>query len=119
MTGTARDFDGGVMGWVVGFEPDDTDLFHSDRIDEPLALSVTQNPEIDALLEELRLISDREVARDRFAAYQRLIVEEQPYTFVYFPDRLAGVNKRLRGVLMDARGEWINIKDWHLDPNSR
>jgi len=114
-----RDFDGVVMGWVVGFELDDTELFHSDLVDQPLALSGTQNPEIDRLVEELRLIADRDVARPLYAEYQRLLVEEQPYTYVYFPERLAGLNKRVHGVVMDARGDWGNIKDWWLDPVTR
>jgi peptide/nickel transport system substrate-binding protein len=119
MTSTARDFDGVVMGWVVGFEIDDTDLFHSDRINEPLALSGTHNPDIDRLLEELRITADREVARPLWTEYQRLIVQEQPYTYFYFPDRLEGINKRVKGVVMDARGDWVNLKDWYLDPASR
>jgi peptide/nickel transport system substrate-binding protein len=114
-----RDFDGVVMGWVVDFELDDTELFHSDNIDQPLAMSGTQNPEIDRLVEELRVIADREVARPLWTEYQRLIVQEQPYTYFYFPQRLAGINNRLQGLVMDARGEWVNLKDWYLDPASR
>jgi hypothetical protein len=29
------------------------------------------------------------------------------------------VNKRVRGAVMDVRGDWANIKDWYLDPASR
>ena len=47
------------------------------------------------------------------------LIQEQPYTYFYFPDRLEGVNRRVRNVVMDARGEWLNIKDWYLDPASR
>jgi peptide/nickel transport system substrate-binding protein len=119
MTSVERDFDGVVMGWVVGFKIDDTDLFRSDRIDQQLALSGTQNPEIDRLLAELRVTADTAVARPMWNEYQRLLVEEQPYTFFYFPERLAGINNRLQGVVMDARGDWANIKDWYIDPASR
>jgi hypothetical protein len=38
---------------------------------------------------------------------------------LYFPERIHGISKRLRGVEMDARAELLNIKDWHLDPASR
>lgn len=37
------------------------------------------------------------------------------YTVLYFPDRLDGVNRRLHGVEMDARGEWIAVRRWWLD----
>ncbi len=43
------------------------------------------------------------------------LAQEQPYTFFYFPERLDGVNRRLRGVEMDARGEWLNVKDWWIE----
>ena len=39
--------------------------------------------------------------------------------YFYFQDRLDGVNKRVMGAVMDARGDWLNIKDWYLDPASR
>jgi peptide/nickel transport system substrate-binding protein len=114
-----RDFDGVVMGWVVEFKLDDMDLFHSDRIDQPYAWSGTRNPQIDRLLEELALIVDRDEARARWAEYQQVLIEEQPYTFFYFPDRLDGVSTRMKGVVMDARGEWLNIREWYIDPASR
>lgn len=114
-----RDFDGVVMGWVVEFKLDDMDLFHSDRIDQPYAWSGTDNPVIDELLTELSASVDRDDARRLWAEYQAAILEEQPYTYFYFPNRLDGVNRRLRGVEMDARGEWLNIRQWYLDPDSR
>ena len=114
-----RDFDGVVMGWVVEFKLDDMDLFHSDRIDQPYAWSGTNNPEIDRLLEELSLVIDRDEAIALWAEYQGELMKEQPYTFFYFPDRLDGVNTRVKGAVMDARGEWLNIREWYIDPASR
>jgi hypothetical protein len=40
----------------------------------------------------------------------------QPYTFLYFPDRLDAVRDRVRNVVMDVRGEWVNVRDWEVDP---
>lgn len=114
-----RDFDGVVMGWVVEFKLDDTDLFHSDRIDQPFAWSGTNNPEIDRLLVELKGTVDRAEARALWDEYQSVLVEEQPYTFFYFRQRLDGVNRRVQNAVMDARGEWTNIREWYIDPASR
>lgn len=114
-----RDFDGVVMGWAVEFRLDDTDLFHSERIDQPFAWSGTDNPEIDRLLDALSVAVDRDEALALWAEYQTEIMEEQPYTFFYYPDRLDGVSRRVRGVEMDARGEWLNVKDWYIDPEGR
>ena len=118
-TPTLRDFDGVVMGWVVEFKLDDMDLFHSARIDQPYAWAGTSNPEIDRLLEALSRVIDREEAKALWREYQAAIIQEQPYTYFYFPDRMDGVNVRVKNAIMDARGEWVNIKDWYLDPASR
>ena len=114
-----RDFDGVVMGWVVEYALTDIDLFHSERLDQPYAWSGTRNPELDRLMEALSVSVDREEARALWIEYQHELIQEQPYTYFYFPDRLEGVNRRVRNVVMDARGEWLNIKDWYLDPASR
>lgn len=114
-----RDFDGVVMGWVVEFKLDDMDLFHSDRIDQPFAWSGTANPEIDRLLEELSTTVDRDEARELWAEYQNVVIEEQPYLFFYFPSRLTGISARLENVEMDQRGVWMNIREWYIDPESR
>ena len=118
-TPSLRDFDGVVMGWVVEFKLDDMDLFHSARIDQPFAWSGTNNPEVDRLLEALSRVIDREEAKALWREYQAAIIQEQPYTYFYFPDRTDGVNVRVKNAIMDARGEWVNIKDWYLDPASR
>ena len=118
-TPDVRDFDGVVMGFTVEYRIDDSSLFHSERLDEPFAWSGTANPEIDRLLEELSAATDREDARGLWREYQRAMTEEQPYNYMYFPDRLVGVNERVRGEIMDARGEWQNIRQWHLDPEGR
>ena len=114
-----RDYAGLVFGIVNDFRLDDTDLFHSDRGDAPLALSGTANPEIDRLLEELEVTTDREEALPLWRAYQQAVVEEQPYTFVYFNQKLDGVNRRVQDVEMDVRGEWLNVRHWWIPADQR
>ncbi|HIF06326.1 MAG TPA: hypothetical protein EYQ64_05060 [Gemmatimonadetes bacterium] len=114
-----RDFDGVVMGWVGEYKLDDTDLFHSSNLSAPYAWSGTQRADIDGFLEQLPLVLDRDEAKVVWNEYQALLMDEQPYTFFYFPDRLDGVSKRLRGAEMDSRGEWLNIKDWSIPTELR
>jgi peptide/nickel transport system substrate-binding protein len=120
MTSLERDFDAAVFGWSLGpGRIDDTSFFHSARIDEPYAFSGTNNPQIDQLLDTLQFVIDRDEALPLWREYQRLIIEEQPYMFMYFDERLEGVNRRLRGVQMDQRGEWITTKDWWIPREER
>lgn len=114
-----RPFEAVILAWVTEFRVDDNDLFHSDAADAEYGFSGTRVPEIDQLLDTLPLVTDREEARPLWERYQRLIVEHQPYTFFYYPDRLNGVNRRLRDVEMDVRGEWVNIGEWWIPPEER
>ena len=92
---------------------------NSGRIDEPYAWAGTQNAELDRLLDRLAVETDREVAAPLWDEYQEALIEEQPYTFFYFSERLDGWNRRLHDVVMDQRGEWVNVREWYIDPASR
>ena len=119
ITSEERDFDGVVMGWVTELKVDDTDLFSGERLDGPYAFSGTRNARLDQLLDTLQTIVDREEALPLWKEYQRVLNDVHPYTFLYYSDRLAGVNERVRGVEMDVRGEWLNIDDWWIAPADR
>lgn len=119
ITSEERNFDGVVIGWVTELKVDDTDLFSGGRLDGPYAFSGTRNARLDQLLDTLQEIPDREEALPLWREYQRVLNEEHPYTFLYYSDRLAGVNERVRDVEMDVRGEWLNIDDWWIEPSER
>lgn len=114
-----RDFDGVLLSWVTEFKLDDSDLFRSDRVDAPYGFSGTVDPELDRYLDTLPGILDRSEARTVWTEYQARLAEVQPYTFFYFPDRLDGLNRRVRDVVMDARGEWVNLREWRIAPEDR
>ena len=115
----ARPFEAVAIGWRAEFRLDDTDLFHSERSDQPYAFTGTDNPEIDRLLEALSVSVDQEESRALWVEYQQALMEEQPYTYFYFRDQLAAVNRRVVGVEMDVRGEFLNLRDWYVDPSTR
>jgi ABC-type transport system substrate-binding protein len=104
---------------VAEFRLDDSDLFRSDRADAPYGFSGTADPELDRYLDTLPLVVDRAQARQLWRDYQARLARVHPYTFFYFPDRLDGVNRRLRDVVMDARGEWVNVREWWIAPEDR
>jgi peptide/nickel transport system substrate-binding protein len=108
----SRDFDGVVLSWEVGFQVDETDLFHSGAIDGPMAFAGLQDPELDRLLDTLQLVPNQAEALPLWREYQERVVELQPFMYLYFPDRVDGVNRRLQGAQMDLRGEWTNVGKW-------
>ncbi|MEX2582866.1 MAG: ABC transporter substrate-binding protein [Gemmatimonadota bacterium] len=114
-----REFDAVLIGWRTEFRIDDTDLFHCDRIDQPYQWVGHCDPRLDVLLDSLPTLADREAALPLWAEYQELVAEEQPYTFVYFVERLHGVHNRLRNVDPDPRGDWVGIDRWYISPDQR
>ncbi|HEX6373624.1 MAG TPA: ABC transporter substrate-binding protein [Longimicrobium sp.] len=114
-----RDYDAVLIAWVTEFRIDDTDLFHCDKLKDPYQWVQYCNPETDRLLDTLPTVVDRNASRPLWNRYQRQIAQDQPYTILYFTRRLEGVHERLRNVNPDARGDWVNIRQWYLLPNMR
>lgn len=115
----SRPIDAAVMGWVSEFKIDDENLFSCERMDEPYQWVQYCNPRTTELLKQLPLIVDREQARPLWAEYQRLIAHDQPYTFLYFQERIEGVSNRLRNVHPDARGDLVGVAKWYILPDQR
>ena len=114
-----RNFEGFLISWEAEFRLDERDLFHSEAVNGSYAFSGIQDPELDRFLDTLQLIPDRKEAIETWRAYQCRLVQLQPYTFLYYPDRQNGVNRRLRDVEMDVRGDWQNIREWWIAPEDR
>ncbi len=114
-----RDFDGVVLSLEIGLRVDETDLFHSSRIDAPLGFAGMQDEVLDRLLDTLPLIPDRDRALPLWSEYQHRILQLQPLTVLYFPNRLAGVNRRLQNVEMDLRGDWVGAGRWWIPRSER
>lgn len=50
------------------------------------------------------------------AAAQRLFADSTPVAFLYHSRGLQGMNRRVRGVTMDLRGELPTVHDWSVPP---
>jgi peptide/nickel transport system substrate-binding protein len=111
-----REFDGFILSWAHEFKVDDADLFHSGRLEGLYQWSGLASPTLDRYLDTLQLIVDRDEAAPLWREYQRAVVEEQPYTFLYYPRHLNGIRRSLRNAEMDARGTWVNLREWWIEP---
>lgn len=120
LTPGSRDFGGFIMGWSHDFNIDEGTLFHSEAADgHPYGWAGIADEELDRLLDTLPAIIDREEARPLWRDYQERIIELQPFTYLFFSQRLNGVDADLRGVEMDIRGELLSAAAWYWDPASR
>jgi peptide/nickel transport system substrate-binding protein len=114
-----REFDAVVSSWVDAFRKDDADQIHSRALNMPYQYVGYSHPTADRYLDTIAVLMNREEARPFWREYERFIVQESPYTVLYFPQRLAAVRTRVRGIDMDGRGELINITRWWVAPGQR
>ncbi len=47
---------------------------------------------------------------------QRVLADSAPVAWLYHARGVQGVARRLRGVVMDLRGELATVHDWWIDP---
>lgn len=93
--------------------PEPTTLLEDARVLRALTMAM------DRLLDTLPAIVGREASEPLWQQYQRKIAADQPYSFIYFQERLEGVNQRLRNIDPDARGDWVGAADWWILPSMR
>ena len=112
ITSTARDFDAVLMGWESDFRLNLRSLFHSAELGGPFQIAGYRNAEVDRLIDEVATNVDRATARPALERLQRILRDDQPWTFLYAWDDLYVASGRLRGVEMDIRGAFVNLPRW-------
>jgi len=114
-----KDFEAIVAGWSVGLKVDLTTMWHSESINDKFNYVSYSNPRVDELIESAKREMDRSKAKLLWDQAQRLIVEDQPYTFLYIPLQVNGVHRRFRDVKMDTRGSYIYPETWWVPAEER
>lgn len=102
----ARAFEAAVYRWYLDPDPDPYDFFHSREAEQGQNLGGYSNPEVDHLAEEGRRTLDLRRRADIYHQVERILREDQPYTFVSHPTVAIAVNRRIRGVEVGPRGFW-------------
>jgi len=114
-----KEFEAIVAGWSVGLKVDLTTIWHSQSINDKFNYVSYSNPRVDALIEVAKREMDRSKAKLLWDEAQSLIVEDQPYTFLYIPEQVNGIHKRFRNVQMDTRGTFIHPEQWWVPKDER
>jgi len=104
-----HDFDACVLGWSLGYDYDQYQIWHSSQsFSGGLNFCSYANPEVDRLLELARGEFDRDRARQYCHEIQRIIYEDQPYLFLFVPKGITALHKGAFRVLRPAGdGTWI------------
>lgn len=106
----ARNYDACVLGWSLGFDQDLYQLWHSSQSAPPALNFVSYaNPRVDQLIEKARTEFDMDKVKQYAHEVHRLIYEDQPYMFLFYPESNAAMPKGLYVVKRPDRetGEMI------------
>jgi peptide/nickel transport system substrate-binding protein len=100
-----KDFEAITLGWTSGIETDLYQIFHSNQaISNGDNYISYKNPELDKLIVEARRTVDEDKRMPLWQQAERILYEDQPYTFLMRRKSLLFVDKRIHNVLMTKLG---------------
>ncbi|MDA8082573.1 MAG: peptide-binding protein [Nitrospiraceae bacterium] len=110
-----RRFEAVILGWSIGLDPDQYDIWHSSKTKEKEFNFVGySNPEVDRLLEEGRRTFDIEKRKKAYFRIQEILAEDLPYIFLYVPDATPIVSARFKGIKPSPIGISYNLPKWYV-----
>ncbi|MFW2331842.1 MAG: peptide-binding protein [Nitrospinota bacterium] len=111
-----RDFEAVVLGWSLGLDPDGYIIWHSSKTKEHEFNFISYaNQEVDQLLELGRRTLNQSKRKEIYHKLQKILAEEQPYIFLYYPYATPIVASKVRGIEPGAAGIAYNFDDWKID----
>ncbi|MBI5192228.1 MAG: peptide-binding protein [Nitrospirae bacterium] len=110
-----RRFEAVVLGWSIGLDPDQYDIWHSSKTKEKEFNFVNYaNPEVDELLEKGRRTFDINERKKIYFRIQDILADELPYIFLYVPDALPIISSRFHGIEPAPIGIGYNLPKWYV-----
>lgn len=107
----AHEYQAALGGWIVSLSPDITPLFASDG---PFNITGHGSPAADSLFRLALRQRTEEAATQYWRRGAAELVEDQPYTWLYYYDTVDGVNERLKGMRVDTYGPYQNVWEWWI-----
>jgi peptide/nickel transport system substrate-binding protein len=118
----ARDYEAVLASWTLdSFRVDPTPLFsceEAQREGSPNRAGYC-NPEADRLMLAGLRETDAGRSRETWRELTQLLQRDQPITFLYWSEEIAGIAPRLQGAEMDARGKLVYVQRWWIPENRR
>lgn len=100
-----KDFDAITLGWTSGIETDLYQIFHSSQAVSKGDNYVNyKNPALDKLIDDARRTVDEAKRMPLWQQAERILYEDQPYTFLMRRKSLLFVDKRVHNLQMTKLG---------------
>ncbi len=106
------DFEAYMGGWSTSYNVDPTPIFHSSATTMFNFINYS-NSAIDKLIETGREEMNQQKAAKIWKEFQEKIYLDQPYTFLFWVDRIVAVNSRFQNVTPIALSAYYNLENWY------
>ena len=93
-----KEFDAVILGWSLGLDPDGYSIWHSSQYPKGFNFIGYKNNRVDELLTQGRTTINQSRRKAIYQTIYQEIANDVPYLFLYFPETLLGLNKRIQGL---------------------
>jgi peptide/nickel transport system substrate-binding protein len=95
-----RKFDATLLGWAMSVnEPDAYQVWHSSQAANKGSNHISyKNTRVDEILQQYRREFNEQKRIELYREFQRILSDEQPYTFLFVGKSVSAVQRRFRGV---------------------
>lgn len=119
-----RNYEAFLYGEIIGFDPDPLPFWHSSQaLAGGLNLSNYSNKEVDKLLEEARQTINSDERAKKYQDFQAIIGRDIPAIFLYSPNYLYGVDKKVKGIAVERitmpSDRFNGIEGWYIKTKIR
>lgn len=115
----SKQFEAALLGWAVSLKVDFAMVLDTRAALRGYNFITFRNPEFDRLNAKAALTVDPDEAKQLWSHVERLLQEDQPYTWLYYMEAGHGLDERFHGVVMDHRGVFQNLRDWWVPVKER
>ncbi len=116
------DFNAVVLGWGLGQEPDQFNIWHSSQ-QEPGQFNFIgyKNPQVDHLLESGRLELDPDKRMKIYHQFAEILYQDSPIVYLFAGYGLPAIHKRVKGIDNPAPPAGIghNSYEWYIPSTLR
>lgn len=115
-----RKYEALLFGMVTGRTPDLYPFWHSSQRNDPgLNIAMYANRKVDALLESMRQTMDSVAFKEQYAKMEAEIANDTPAIFLWSPDFIYVVPKKLGGVslglITNTSDRFLGIEKWYVE----
>jgi peptide/nickel transport system substrate-binding protein len=113
-----KEFDACMLGWALPWKQDPFQIWHSSQAETPESSNAIgyKSPELDKLIEQLRVTFDPEKQKELYRKMHRVVYDDQPYAFLFVDKATSGHQARIQNVKFYRIRPCLDEAEWFAPP---